>query len=147
MAEERYESIRTVNGWKHVGVPPRNAQWQYAQLWHIELVLRHCVWAGLRASRGADWTKAIEGKGRKTAEGDQRHARDRNDYEDDKLIPSLVWFLSPKALVDLLAVCSDLKLLDTCRSSVKKTLEPLWKIRNSWAHFARRFPQRMQKPR
>ena len=35
MAEETYERIRTINGWEGIGVPPRSAQWQYAQVWTL----------------------------------------------------------------------------------------------------------------
>ncbi len=51
-------------------------------------------------------------------------------------IPSLVWFLSPNDLVKLLTRTSDSKLVAAfARHDLKTKLEPLWKIRNHWAHF------------
>lgn len=136
--------------WKNLGVPPESAMEQYQWLWHIELVLRHFIFARLRTSLGLKWKDALGDKLKRKAEGYLEASKSQEEFTLGHE-PELIWFLS---LNDLICLIKDnwqshfCKLFpdDNGHEYIKGILEPVARIRNRWAHLRPVSPQESEAP-
>lgn len=137
-----------IKNWCGMGLPPDVAFEQYAELWHIEFVLRHFVYASLRLTYGDNWRQAIERVRRNEKslleELSTRvtKAQKEGEFSQDN-IPDVLWFTTTKELIEIITnkdnweeyLKDHLGEYGVTRKSINKELAPLFGQRNRWAHF------------
>jgi hypothetical protein len=150
-----------IKNWNGIGCPPEIAFEQFAYLWHIELVIRHFVYAATRLTYGnKNWQSVLEEvrapqkeskeskepqKGKCTLlEELQRRANNsiKNGEFTEKTVPDEIWFTNTKELIDIICNrtnwknCFSNHIGDvTDRNELNKQLSSLSDQRNRWAHF------------
>lgn len=142
------DESESFSGWSQFRRPPESATAQHAWLWHIEFVLRHCIFACLRTSFGQNWERILEltgdpVKGRKRwsflekAEGYRRRARKQNEFEVGHE-PNLIWFLSLRDLIALVTQNWEDVFIHVFGTlgpeQFKDAMEPVARIRDRCAH-------------
>jgi len=140
-------NVSLIKGWKGIGVPPAPAVEQYFNLWHIELILRHFVYAALISTFGGDWKRALAGIKigevekplLKLLEEKSCKTEKREEFEEGYL-PNLLWFTTTNQLLQIVQNGDNWKNCFEGHLGVSKkdfvgAVKPLTNQRNRWAHF------------
>ena len=119
---------------------------QDAWCWHIEFVLRHCIFACLRISKGKDWKDVLEqtrvGKkqGRSLLGEAERLRKSANDNDEFKncFEPNLLWFLGLRDLKQIVTQnwnnCFQELFYDLEAERFEAVIDHLARVRDRYAH-------------
>jgi hypothetical protein len=148
---------RYIKGWGGIGWPPETALEQYSELWHIELVLRHFVYAAIRLTYGNEWRTALETVTvREESLANVLLTKAEQSLKEGEFatdtIPDVLWFSTTKELIQVVtnkknwANCfeSHLGEFGVKREDLVQGLDPLVPQRNRWAHFRPLPPEEAQ---